>query len=159
MFLKTKKMFGDKTLKEIKKITREFFEKAGFEVKIESEKKEDGKITVRITTEDPKTLIGQGGETLMEIQKLIKSMARRKIEDNFYLDLDINEYKEKKEDYLKESARSLADEVALSQEEKAMLPMSSYERRVIHLELADRSDVITESKGEGRERRVVVKPR
>lgn len=152
-------MFGDKTLKEIKKTTEEFFQKAGFEVGIDAERKENEKISIKITAEDPKTLIGQGGETLMEIQRLIRAMARRKLEDNFYLDLDINGYKEKKEDYLKETARSLADEASLDQEEKTMPPMSSYERRVVHLELADRSDVATESRGEGRERRVVIIPK
>ncbi len=151
-------MFGDKTLKEIKKITQEFFQKAGFGAKVSAERKENEKISVKITTEDPKILIGQGGETLMEIQRLIRAMARRKLEDNFYFDLDINGYKEKKEDYLKETARSLANEAALDQEEKIMPSMSSYERRVVHLELAERSDVTTESRGEERERRVVIKP-
>ncbi|PJA84129.1 MAG: hypothetical protein CO145_02195, partial [Candidatus Nealsonbacteria bacterium CG_4_9_14_3_um_filter_37_13] len=69
-----------------------------------------------------------------------------------------NGYKKKKLDYLKELARSLADEVALTKKEKNLPPMAAYERRIIHLELAGRSDVTTESIGEEPERRVVVRP-
>ncbi|PIR71473.1 MAG: hypothetical protein COU43_02475 [Candidatus Nealsonbacteria bacterium CG10_big_fil_rev_8_21_14_0_10_37_25] len=76
----------------------------------------------------------------------------------FFIDLDINGYKKKKLDYLKELARSLADEVALTKKEKNLPPMAAYERRIIHLELAGRSDVTTESIGEEPERRVVVRP-
>jgi predicted RNA-binding protein Jag len=53
----------------------------------------------------------------------------------------------------------LADLVALNKEEKALLPMSSYERRVIHAELSKRTDVITESQGDSFERHIVIKPR
>lgn len=152
-------MFGDKVLKKVKKTTQSFFEKAGFKVEVEAERRETGEISVRIKTEEPGTLIGQGGEVLKEIQHLLRAIIRKGTEENFYLDIDINGYKEKKERYLKETARSLANEAALTGEEKAMPSLSSYERRVVHLELADRSDVATESRGEGRERRVIIKPR
>jgi spoIIIJ-associated protein len=151
-------MFGDKTLKETKKVVQEFFKQAGFEAGITAERKENQKISVKITTEEPKRLIGQRGETLLEIQRLIRAIIRKKTKESFYLDLDINEYKEKKDQYLKETVRSLADEVALSQEEKALPPMSSYQRRIIHLELADRKDVSTKSVGEGADRKIIIIP-
>jgi len=72
--------------------------------------------------------------------------------------LDINDYKKKKNEYLRELARSVADEVSLSKKEKILGPMPPYERRVIHMELAGRSDVVSESIGEGPERRVGVRP-
>ena len=59
---------------------------------------------------------------------------------------------------MKETAKSLADEVVLTKEEKVLAPMSAYERRIIHLELAERENVKTESIGEGLERRLVIKP-
>ncbi|MCD6402414.1 hypothetical protein J7L36_00985, partial [bacterium] len=75
-----------------------------------------------------------------------------------YINLDINKYKKKKTEYLKELANSVADQVALTKKEKVLPPMQAFERRIIHLELADRSDVTTESIGKEPERRVVVKP-
>ena len=77
----------------------------------------------------------------------------------FYIDLDINDYKKKKKDYLKELACSIANEVALSKKQKELPPMSAYERRIIHLELAERQDVSTESIGQEPERKVIITPR
>jgi spoIIIJ-associated protein len=75
----------------------------------------------------------------------------------FYFNLDINDYKKQKIEYLKNTAKSLADQVVQTKEDKVLLPMSSYERRIIHAELAQRTDVITESQGEGLDRHIVIK--
>ena len=57
-------------------------------------------------------------------------------------------------------AISAADDVALTKKEKQLPPMTAYERRIIHLELASaRPDVVTESIGQEPERRVAIKPR
>jgi len=55
-------------------------------------------------------------------------------------------------------AKEIADEVALTKKEKILPPMPAYERRIIHLELAQRPDVTTQSIGQEPERRVVIKP-
>jgi spoIIIJ-associated protein len=146
---------------KIKEIIQEFFNKMGFSVEIEIGVPEGLTIPIEIKTEDPQVLIGKKGETLGEIQKLLKIILRRKVapEKNFYIDLDINNYKKKKIEYLEELARSVADEVSLLKKEKTLEPMSSYERRIVHLELSEREDVVTESQGEGEERRIVIKPK
>lgn len=145
--------------KKIKEIIQEFFNKMTFRVDVEIGVPEDLTIPIEIKTEEPQVLIGKKGETLSEIQRLLKIILKRKIapEKNFYIDLDINNYKKKKIEYLKELAISTADEVSLSKKEKRLDSMSPYERRVIHIELAERNDIITESEGEGDERKVVIK--
>lgn len=146
-------------LQQAKEIIEEFFQKTTISVEIEVLKPEEKAIPVRIKTEEPKILIGQNGQTLAEIQHLLKALLRRRFpEEQFYLDLDINDYKKKKIEYLKETARSLADEVALTKKEKRLEVMPAYERRIVHLGLADRNDVITQSMGEEPERRIVIKP-
>jgi len=146
-------------LEKLKKIIQEFFEKTSFEVELEILKPEDETIPVKIKTEEPKILIGQNGQTLIEIQRLLKAILRRRFpEEQFYIDLDINDYKKKKAEYLRETARFLADEVVLTKKEKTLEPMPAYERRIIHLELADRKDIITQSIGEEPERRVAIRP-
>jgi len=151
-------MITNQNLEEIKKVICEFFQKTSFEVKVEVLRLEDGTIPVKIKTDEPKILIGQNGQTLAEIQHLLKAMLRHKISERFYIDIDINDYKEKKIEYLKETARFSADEVVLNKKERALAPMSAYERRIIHLELANREDVTTKSIGEGPERKVMIRP-
>jgi len=146
-------------LEKIEKITEEFFKKMTIEVKIEVGRPKENTIPINLKTEEPQILIGEKGQTLTEIQHLLKIILKKKINEDFFIDLDIQDYKKKKIEYLKEMARSLAEEVALTKKEKELLPMSPYERRIIHLELGGHPDVKTESIGEGPERRIIIKPR
>jgi len=162
-------MLTQDNLEEIKKTVKEFFEKTTFEVEIEFFPQKDLTLPISLKTENPQILIGEGGQTLSDIQHLLKAILKRKIvakgeprpagrEENFYLDLDINDYKKRKIEYLKEIARTVADEVSLTKKEKILSPMSAYERRIIHLELAGRQDISTESIGQEPERRIVIRP-
>ena len=145
--------------KQIKKEIERFFQKTKFDIKLEVLSPENNTISVKIRTEEPKILIGQNGQTLNEIQRLLKAVLRKSFpEEKFFINLDVNNYKEKKIEYLRETANSAADEVALTGKEKKLKPMSAYERRIIHLELAERGDVFTESAGREPERSVVIKP-
>ena len=152
-------MISSNDIKTIKKTAEEFFGKTTFEAEIEVLPEENQTVPINLKIEEPQILIGEGGQTLNEIQHLLKAILRRKIDSKemFYIDLDINNYKKKKTEYLKETARLAADEVSLSKKEKILAPMPAHERRIIHLELANRSDVISESTGQEPERRVVIK--
>jgi spoIIIJ-associated protein len=160
-------MLSQTDLEKIKKITEEFFEKTTFEVEIEFQSPRDQTIPINLKVDEPQILIGEGGQTLVEIQHLLKTILKRTLrqdqgkklsEEPFFVDLDINGYKKKKIEYLKELARTLADEVAITKKEKILSPMPAYERRIIHLELAQRSDVTTESIGQEPERKLVIRP-
>jgi len=148
-------------LKKIKEVTEEFFLKTGLNVEVEVKAQEEQTIPINLKTEEPQLLIGELGQTLGEIQRLLKIVLKKKAvcDIPFYINLDINEYKKKKIEYLKETAKSAADEVALTKIEKQLSPMTAFERRVIHMELALRTDVVTESIGEGAERAIAIKPR
>ncbi len=153
-------MFNQDNLKQIKEITEEFFRKMTFEVEIDLLPQVEQVLSINLEAEEPQILIGERGETLFEIQHLLKIILKRKIqaEEIFYLDLDVNDYKKKKNDYLREMAKSLAEEVSKTRQEKSLPPMPSRERRIIHLELAGRSDVVSESVGQEPERKVVIRP-
>ena len=146
-------------LKIIKKTIEEFFKKTTFEIVIESLLEEDKTIAVNLKTEEPQILIGENGQTLNEIQYLLKIILRKQIKEYFYLNIDINDYKKKKIEFLKEKAFLIADEVSLTKKEKELVPMSAYERRIVHLTLAERQDITTKSIGERDERRVVIRPK
>lgn len=143
--------------KQIKKIIEEFFKRMGFFPEVLIEKKEES-FFVSIKTNDPQILIGKKGETLFLIQGILAKILRQKIAKGILLDLDINDYKKKKINFLKELAQITADEVALHKKEKELEPMPAYERRIIHLALAERKDVTTESRGREPNRRVVIRP-
>lgn len=72
--------------------------------------------------------------------------------------IDINNYRREREDLILEIARASARKAIASKEEILLPPMNAYERRLVHLELAGRPDIRTESAGQGRERYVVIKP-
>ncbi len=169
-------MINAEDIKNIKEIIGAFFDKmtvaATFEINsgvsslddILSKDSEGGRqerdtIEVVVRTDDPQILIGEKGQTLSEIQKILKFVISKRLSKNVYLNLDINEYKKKKTEYLKNFAKELADEVSSTKEKKILSPMSSYERRIIHAALSDRDDVRTESDGEGEERKVVIFPK
>ncbi len=149
---------NQQNFKKAKAIVQEFFKKTAFETEIEFLPQRDQTLPINLKTNDPQILIGEGGQTLVEIQRLLKTILKRKISEPFFIDLDINGYKKKKIEYLKELAKSVADEVALTKKEKMLSPMPAYERRIIHLELAGRQDITTESVGQDPERRVIIRP-
>jgi len=146
-------------LEIIRKIINKFFEKTTFKVNIDFLLEEDKTIIIKLKAEEPQILIGEDGQVLKNIQYILKMILKRKIENHFYLDLDINDYKKQKIEFLKNRIYLIADEVSLTKKEKELIPMPAYERRVVHLALAEREDIITESIGEGNERRIVIKPK
>ncbi len=165
-------MLDQNDIKKIKETAEEFFEKMTIKLSlVQAEvvlssvenKEEDNKINetinLNIKTDEPQILIGEKGQTLFEIQRLLRTILNKKTEKLFYLNFDINEYKSKKIEYLKEVAKSLANEVVLTKEKKVLFPMPSYERRIVHSELSKRDDVITESQGEGENRHIVIIPK
>ncbi len=167
-------MLEQKDINNIKRAVEEFFEKMtitvyNIDADLSSVKKEarDGQdvveenievINLNIRMDEPQILIGQQGQTLFEIQRLLRAILSRRLQGVFYLNLDINDYKKQKTEYLKNTAVEMANQVALSKKGKELPPMSSYERRIIHAELAGRTDVSTESQGEGPDRHIIIKP-
>lgn len=148
---------------KIKEAVREFFDKTGLLVEqVEVKNPQDSTIPINLKAEEPQILIGEGGQTLLDLQRLLRLIIKKKVslsDAPFYVDLDVNDYKKKKAEYLKEMARSTADEVFLTKKEIILPIMSAYDRRVIHVELASRTDVVAESTGQEPERKIIIKTR
>jgi len=148
---------SEELIKKVEVEVREFFSKLGFEIEMKISRK-DNTFKIDIQSRESQELVGEKGKTLLEIQHLLNAILKKKMGSEIFVDLDIAGYKERKIRYLRELARSVADEVALTKKERILEPMPAYERRIIHLELASRSDVTTESIGKEPKRRVVIKP-
>jgi len=145
-------------LKEIEKITKNFLKSLGIEaeIKLNEAKNENETINLEIEIKE-KEFVNK--ECIQDIQHLLNAICKKKIDQNLKLEVDINDYKKKRIKFLKELANSLATEVALTKKEKILDPLPAFERKIIHLELSKREDVITESIGKEPMRRVVIKPK
>lgn len=145
----------------IKKTTEELLKKMAFKKAIVEVGKQENSsaLVVSIQIEDdPSQLIGQSGSNLNDLQRVLRLLIARKDPEAPLFLLDINGYRGKREAFLKELSQEIAGQVAKTKKSVMLQPMSSYERRIVHLELAERSDIVTESIGEEPERRVVIRP-
>ena len=145
-----------KTVEKANEILGKIFEITGdsstFEVTAE-----DGKVLVKIASEGSAHLIGYKGKTIEAIQSTINSILQKEEEEYAKVFVEVNDYKVKKEERLKELARKMARNAVKFGRDVRLEPMSAYERMIIHTELANRTDVTTESYGEEPRRRVVIK--
>lgn len=94
---------------------------------------------------------------LPALERVINLMAKKEGRDELIM-IDINNYRRERERLITELAKAAAHKVLIDKAVVELPPMNSYERRLVHLEIAHKPDLITESVGEGPQRRVVVKP-
>lgn len=87
---------------------------------------------------------------------LFQLIAQRKNTEAIYL--DINNYRKEREKLITELAKAAARKVMATKQEIILPSMNSYERRIVHMELAAHPEVKTESQGTGKERSVTIKP-
>ena len=111
-----------------------------------------------ITVPDARFLIGEHGANLFDLEYLIKRLIQKKLPDAPPFSLDVNDYKLRRAEFLRDEVKSVAKKVRMYRKEILLKPMSAFERRIIHMALAEYPDITTESVGESRERRVMIKP-
>lgn len=130
----------------------------GFEAEVVFLEKAEGLI-VNINCLEGGLLIGQGGESLEGLSHLIKLIVSKKLKDEFVsFSVDVNDYRCQRIEILKEFAVEKANKAAQEGKDCSLSPMSSYERRIVHLALQERKDVACVSEGEGLGRHIVIKP-
>ncbi len=150
---------NEQTNKILKETIEELLLKMDFTAMIEIDDSHEGFLAAKIESDEAGILIGQGGENLAALQHLIRALVNKKMGSeplNFIV--DVNNYKEYRLELLKEMALGLARQVIEEKKAQILEPMSAYERRVVHLALKELGGVVTESQGEGPERRIVIKP-
>ena len=112
-----------------------------------------------IEGEDSGLLIGRRGETLRALQFVVNFLARRQLEERTTIVVDVADYQERRTQALISLANRVAQQVANTERSTVLEPMQAYERRIVHLTLADHASVSTESMGSGDGRQVVVSPK
>ncbi len=116
----------------------------------------DKQVLVKIESDNPKHLIGNKGKTIEALQSILNSILQKQDAEYAKVFVEVNDYKKQKEEKLRALANKMANNVVKFRKPIKLEPMSAYERLIIHQELANRSDVTTESFGEEPRRRVVI---
>lgn len=117
----------------------------------------DNGATIILEGEGLGVVIGHRGETLDALQHLV-SLAANNAGGYFKVTLNIGDYREKREQTLISLAGRVAEQVKRNSRNRALEPMSAYERRIIHTAVQEIEGVSSASIGEGKNRRVVIFP-
>ena len=110
------------------------------------------------TAEDGRLLIGKNGQNLRALEHIVRMVSLRNNPDHRGVVVDVNNYRAEQTQQLVEVVRATAQRVRQTRNSEALEPMTSYQRRVVHTELATYSDLASESVGQDPHRRVVIKP-
>ena len=120
---------------------------------------EPDRITLAVTGDSSGLLIGRRGQTLDAIEHVINRIAGRS-EDGTpnRIAIDIERYRERRQEYLDALARRLAEKAKHTRRVITLNPMSPRDRRIVHLALQSDPDIETRSQGEGQFRQVLILP-
>ena len=119
---------------------------------------ESGGPIIDLSGEDSGLLIGRRGQTLQALQFLVNLIVRRQFE-GVRVVLDVENYRQRRENQLKDMATKVAERVAQTNRSITLEPMPPADRRIIHTSLTDHPGVSTESTGEGEGRKVTILPK
>lgn len=146
-------------VQELKKIVEELLTVMGVSFDSITVEASDIHPSVMVITSE-QSLVGEHGETLQALTHIVKRITEKKYgEEGRHFMLDVNNFQKKKIDELTNNVKMLAERVRSLKTEVVLQPMSSYERMIIHALFSEDKDIKTESRGEGRDRHIVITPR
>ena len=145
-------------VKDIKDYLVKLLKNMGYSVNIEVKNKEEVPKYI-IFSDNDALLIGKNGKNLKALSLVVSGYLNKELGRNYKFIIDVNEYKEKREQSLERLAKRIAREVGQTKIAAKLDPMNSYERRIIHNILTNNKKVYTESEGEEPNRYVVIKPK
>lgn len=156
---------GDEvTAREAAQVLQELLDKMRIKAQVkprwDAQQAADGKPNLRlildIRGDDLGVLIGRQNETIDALQYLTRMMVARETQGRFEVVVDVEGYKARRENQLKQLALRMAERVASTRKPVALEPMPAHERRIIHIALRDHPSVTTESVGRGDKRKVTL---
>jgi spoIIIJ-associated protein len=119
---------------------------------------DEEEIHVDVWGEDLGILIGRGGTTLQALQDLVSTIVRRNNDETRRIVVDVERYKERKRQKLREYAERMADKALSTRRPVKLEPMTPRERKIVHDALKDIDGVDSMSEGEDPQRSVVINP-
>ena len=120
---------------------------------------EEGELRVTVEGEGTSALVGRSGETIDALQYLVSQIASRaEGGERRRVALDADGYRARRAAALEELAERAAQEAVEYGEEIELDAMTPHDRRIVHMALKDRPDVVTRSEGDEPRRRIIVEP-
>lgn len=156
---KTPKVAKTDTVTIVQSLAEELLKDLHVEATTSASETKEGVVNVNIETPESGLLIGFHGETLSSFQLILGLLVYKKLGTWVRVVVEVGDYRQKREEQLKEMAESYANQVVATNQPLTLPYLPPFERRIIHLALQDNPKVATESIGEGNLRRVVVKPK
>lgn len=142
---------------QLKRDIKTLIDKMGFYMLHDPEvSQEDERFLVSVFVDEPSRLIGERGANLRSLQSVFRKMISKKHGPEVLVDLDVNGYKKKRAELIRNMAHSARKKALRENKSIEMEPMNAYDRMLVHSALGDFEDVKTESAGEHPQRRVVV---
>ena len=124
------------------------------------EDKENEALSVNVEAgEGNGLLIGRRGETISSLQFILAIALKNEAEDFPRILVNVGDWRQKQEDYLKSLAEETVAKVKETGEDQPIYNLTPSQRRIVHLYLSKNKEVLTESTGEGEDRYIVVKPK
>ena len=117
----------------------------------------DRRVYVSVEGQEAAILIGHHGQTLDAIQELLRSAVQRQVRARVWVTLDVQGYRERRREALRERAREMAAR-AVDEGEMELEPMNAFERKIVHDAVGEIDGVTSFSEGEEPYRRVVIAP-
>jgi spoIIIJ-associated protein len=146
-------------IKKVQKMTEDFLKRLEITGTVAVDVDESGAYRVHIETEETGLLIGFHGQTLESFQIILSLLVSKSVGSWQKVYVNVGDYREKREEALMHMAQSAAERAIALKRPIELSRLSAAERRVIHLTLSGDERVTTESVGEGRDRRLLVKPK
>ena len=146
-------------------VIRELLDKMGVEADVSTRLTEPDDVTgkqlnvIEINGDDLGMLIGPRGDTLNSIQYITRLMAGHKLRERANFVIDVQGYRERREQALARLAERMAQKVITRRRPVSLEPMPPHERRIIHMTLRNDETVYTQSTGEGKRRKVRILPK
>jgi len=141
---------------KIEQFLKGLLEHMGSEAVPHAIKADENTYKVELVGEDLGYLIGRRGDTLDALQHLANYSVGRTVEGHIRINVDAEDYRQKREDSLSRYARKKAQQVLKARRRTTLEPMNAYERHVIHASLQDMDNITTHSTGTEPNRRVVI---
>jgi spoIIIJ-associated protein len=120
----------------------------------------DGALRVDVQTSNDSLFVSGAADPLLALQHLLRVIFKTELsEASASLVLNIGDFQTRQQTDLAAIAEQAAEQAVISGGDVPLRPMSSYERRLVHMVLADHPNVVSVSEGEGPSRRIVVRPK
>lgn len=144
---------------KVKQLIQDLLDKTGVQASVEYEDSLIKGLVFNISSRDSRLLIGRQGATLHSLEILVHALSARAFPgEPLYFTLDVDDYKRKREWFLKEEARNAVEQTKRTGRPVALEAMPNYERRFVHAYLQESyPEILSSSIGAEPNRKIVIK--